>query len=231
MKNLSGSDLAKKNAAEKACDLIKDGMVVGLGTGSTAAYAITLLGRRVVEDGLDIVGVPTSYASEALAIRSGIPLVSLDEEPELDIDIDGADQVDASLNAIKGGGAAHTREKIVSLSAKQFIVVADSKKMVDILAHPVPLEVLPYARRLVEKKVAELGGKCTVRTGSGKDGPVISDNGNIIMDCDFGKIETPALLGQELSQIAGIVEHGIFTNVDLVYIGYEDRVEMRARKK
>lgn len=231
MKNLSGSDLAKKNAAEKACDLIKDGMVVGLGTGSTAAYAITLLGRRVVEDGLDIVGVPTSYASEALAIRSGIPLVSLDEEPELDIDIDGADQVDASLNAIKGGGAAHTREKIVSLSAKQFIVVADSKKVVDILAHPVPLEVLPYARRLVEKKVAELGGKCTVRTGSGKDGPVISDNGNIIMDCDFGKIETPALLGQELSQIAGIVEHGIFTNVDLVYIGYEDRVEMRARKK
>lgn len=231
MKNLSGSDLAKKNAAEKACDLIKDGMVVGLGTGSTAAYAITLLGRRVVEDGLDIVGVPTSYASEALAIRSGIPLVSLDEEPELDIDIDGADQVDASLNAIKGGGAAHTREKIVSLSAKQFIVVADSKKVVDILAHPVPLEVLPYARRLVEKKVAELGGKCTMRTGSGKDGPVISDNGNIIMDCDFGKIETPALLGQELSQIAGIVEHGIFTNVDLVYIGYEDRVEMRARKK
>lgn len=231
MKNLSGSDLAKKNAAEKACDLIKDGMVVGLGTGSTAAYAITLLGRRVVEDGLDIVGVPTSYASEALAIRSGIPLVSLDEEPELDIDIDGADQVDASLNAIKGGGAAHTREKIVSLSAKQFIVVADSKKMVDILAHPVPLEVLSYARRLVEKKVAELGGKCTMRTGSGKDGPVISDNGNIIMDCDFGKIETPALLGQELSQIAGIVEHGIFTNVDLVYIGYEDRVEMRARKK
>lgn len=231
MKNLSGSDLAKKNAAEKACDLIKDGMVVGLGTGSTAAYAITLLGRRVVEDGLDIVGVPTSYASEALAIRSGIPLVSLDEEPELDIDIDGADQVDASLNAIKGGGAAHTREKIVSLSAKQFIVVADSKKVVDILAHPVPLEVLSYARRLVEKKVAELGGKCTMRTGSGKDGPVISDNGNIIMDCDFGKIETPALLGQELSQIAGIVEHGIFTNVDLVYIGYEDRVEMRARKK
>jgi ribose 5-phosphate isomerase A len=231
MKNVSGSELAKQNAAEKACELVKDGMVVGLGTGSTAAYAIKLLGRRVAEDGLDIVGVPTSYGSEALAIYAGIPLASLAEEPELDIDIDGADQLDASLNAIKGGGAAHTREKIVSVSAKQFVVVADDKKMADILSHPVPVEVLPYARRLVEKKVSELNGKCTMRTGSGKDGPVISDNGNFIMDCDFGKIERPALLGQELSQIPGLVEHGIFTNVDLVYIGYEDHVETRGKKK
>ena len=231
MKNLSGSDRAKQNAAEKACELVKDDMIVGLGTGSTAAYAIRLLGKRVVEDELQILGVPTSFGSEALAIRSGIPLASLTEEPEIDIAIDGADQLDASLNAIKGGGAAHTREKIVSMSAKHFVVVADEKKMADVLTHPVPIEVLPYARRLVEKKITELNGKCTMRTGSGKDGPIISDNGNIILDCDFGKIDSPAALGDELSRIPGLVEHGIFTNVDVVYVGYEDRVETRSRRK
>jgi ribose 5-phosphate isomerase A len=231
MKDHSGSDLARKNAAEKACELVKDGMAVGLGTGSTTAYAIRLLGKRVKEEGLDIVGVPTSYASEALAIECGIPLTSLAERPELDVDIDGADQVDASLNVIKGGGAAHTREKVVSCSSKFFVVVIDDKKMKDVLSRSVPIEALPYARKLVEKKVAELGGSCVWRTGSGKDGPVISDNGNLIMDCDFGPIESPALLGQKLSTIPGLVEHGIFTNADMVYVGYEDRVELLEKKK
>ncbi|HTX43453.1 MAG TPA: ribose-5-phosphate isomerase RpiA [Methanocella sp.] len=231
MKDHSGSELSKKNAAEKACELAKDGMAVGLGTGSTAAYAIKYLGRRVNEEGLDIVGVPTSYASEALAIDCGIPLVSLAGRPELDIDIDGADQVDSSLNAIKGGGAAHAREKIVSYSSKLFVVVIDDKKLKNVLQRPVPIEVLPCARTLVEKKVAGLGGKCAVRMGTGKDGPVISDNGNFIMDCDFGPIESPAALGLELSMIPGLVEHGIFINADMVYIGYEDRVERLERKK
>ncbi len=231
MKDYSGSELSKKNAAEKACELVKDGMAVGLGTGSTAAYAIKLLGRRVNEEGLDIVGVPTSYASEALAIDCGIPLVSLAGRPELDIDIDGADEVDATLNVIKGGGAAHTREKVVSCSSKLFVVVIDDKKFKNVLSRPVPIEVLPFARKLVEKKVAELGGKCAWRTGSGKDGPIISDNGNLIMDCDFGAIESPALLGQKLSMIPGLMEHGIFTNADMVYVGYEDRVERLEKKK
>ncbi len=231
MKDHSGSDLAKKNAAEKACELVKDGMAVGLGTGSTTAYAIKLLGRRVAEEGLDIVGVPTSYASESLAIECGVPLVSLAARPELDIDIDGADQADASLNVIKGGGAAHTREKIVSCSSKLFVVIIDDKKLKDILSHPVPIEVLPYARRLVEKKVGELGGKCALRMGTGKDGPIISDNGNLIIDCSFGPIESPAELGEKLSGIPGLVEHGIFTNADVVYVGYEDRVERLVRKK
>lgn len=231
MKNLSGSDRAKQNAAEKACELVKDGMIVGLGTGSTAAYAIKLLGKRVVEEELDIVGVPTSFGSEALAIWAGIPLASLIDEPELDIDIDGADQIDASLNIIKGGGAAHTKEKIVSASAKQFVVVSDDKKITDVLSHPVPIEVLPYSWKLVEKKIAELGGKCSMRTGSGKDGPTISDNGNVIMDCDFGTINNPAMLSDDLSRIPGLVEHGIFTNADVVYIGYEDHVETRNRRK
>lgn len=230
MKNLSGSEQAKKNAAEKACELVKDGMVVGLGTGSTTAYAIRYLGRKIVEEDLDILGVPTSYESEALAIECGIPLTSLMEEPELDIDIDGADMIDASLNVIKGGGAAHTREKIVSVSASRFIVVIDDKKVSDVLSRPVPVEVIPYARRLVEREVSRMGGTCTVRKGSGKDGPVISDNGNIIMDCDFGRITDPAALGAKLSQVPGLVGHGIFTNVDTVYIGYEDHVEVRSHK-
>jgi ribose 5-phosphate isomerase A len=231
MKDVSGSELAKRNAAEKACELVEDCMAVGLGTGSTAAYAIRLLGRRVDEEGLDIVGVPTSYASEALAIECGVPLASLAERPELDVAIDGADQADASLNVIKGGGAAHTREKIVSCSSRQFVVVIDDKKLRDVLSRPVPVEVIPYAVGLVEKKVSGLGGKCKIRTGSGKDGPVISDNGNFIMDCDFGAIEAPALLGEELSRIPGLVEHGIFTNADVIYIGYQDRVERLVRKK
>lgn len=230
MKDHSGSDLARKNAAVKACELVEDGMAVGLGTGSTTAYAIRELGRRV-DEGLDIVGVPTSYASEALAIECNIPLSTLAECPELDIDIDGADQVDSSLNVIKGGGAAHTKEKIVSCSSKMFAVVIDGNKLKDVLNRGVPIEVLPYARRLVEKKIAGLGGKCTVRTGSGKDGPTISDNGNFIMDCDFGVINKPAALAEALAQIPGLVEHGIFTNADVVYVGYEDRVERLERKK
>jgi len=230
MKNLSGSELEKKNAAEKACELVSEGMVVGLGTGSTTAFAIRYLGRRIAEDGLHIKGVPTSYASEALAIECGIPLTSLDESPVIDIDIDGADQIDASLNVIKGGGAAHTREKIVSCSAKMFVVVSDNKKFSATLNRSVPIEVLPYARRLVERELQKLGGTCKVRTGSGKDGPVISDNGNFIMDAEFGVIQNPSVLGEKLSRIPGLVEHGIFTNAAAVYLGYEDRVEVLRRK-
>ncbi len=230
MKNLSGSDLAKKNAAEKACELVSDGMVVGLGTGSTTAHAIRCLGRRIADEELDILGVPTSYASEALAIECGIPLTSLEASPELAIDLDGADQIDASLNVIKGGGAAHTKEKIVAVSARQFVVLADDKKYVPILNRSVPIEVLPYARRLVERELLKLGGTCKVRTGPGKDGPVISDNGNFILDCDFGEIPEPAALGEKMSQIPGLVEHGIFTNAAVVYIGYDDRVEVLRRK-
>lgn len=231
MKNLSGSEQSKKIAAEKACELVKDGMVVGLGTGSTTAFAIKELGRRVREEGLKIRGVPTSYASEALAIECGIPLTSLAESPVLDIDIDGADQVDVSLNVIKGGGAAHTREKIVAMSSKTFVVIVDDKKFSDVLNRGVPIEVIPYARELVIRHIEKLGGKCTLRSGSGKDGPVISDNGNMIMDCDFGVIQNPAALAEKLSQIPGLVEHGIFTNAAIVYIGYEDRVDVRSRKQ
>lgn len=210
----------KKAAGEKAAQLVKNNMVVGLGTGSTTAYAIAELGKRVAS-GLEILGVPTSYQSAFLAAESGIQLTTLDEHPVLDIDIDGADQV-ANFAAIKGGGAAHTREKIVAQSAKKVVVVADESKVAGILNHPVPLEVLPFARKLVVKQVAELGGKAAVRMGVNKDGPVISDNGNFILDADFGEITDPVSLDRELSQCTGIVEHGIFTKVDVVYIGKKD---------
>ena len=207
----------KQAAGESAAQLVKNDMVIGLGTGSTTAYAIKELGKRVA-DGLEILGVPTSYQSAFLAAGCGIPLTTLDEHPVLDIDIDGADQI-ADFTAIKGGGGAHTREKIVAMSSGKFVVVVDESKVADVLNHPVPLEVLPFAHKLVIKQLADLGGKAKLRMGVNKDGPVISDNGNFIMDADFGTIEDPADLGEKLSQCAGIVEHGIFTEVDMIYVG------------
>ncbi|MDD5616239.1 MAG: ribose-5-phosphate isomerase RpiA [Candidatus Methanoperedens sp.] len=225
MKNQHKSN-PRQAAGECAAGLVEDGMVVGLGTGSTTAYAIKELGRRVA-DGLDILGVPTSYHSSFLGAENGITLTTLDEHPEIDIDIDGADQI-AGFTAIKGGGAAHTREKIVAMSSKKFVVVVDESKCSDILSHPVPLEVLPFALKLVIKQVAELGGKAELRMGVRKDGPVISDNGNFIMDADFRRIDDPESLDNNLSQCCGIVEHGIFTGVDAVYIGKKDgSVEIR----
>ena len=213
-------------AGEQAARLVKNNMVVGLGTGSTTAYAIKELGRQIA-NGLKIQGVVTSYQSAFLAVENGIPLTTLDEHPVLDIDIDGADQL-ANFIAIKGGGAAHLREKIVAESAKKFVIILDESKMADVLSHSVPLEVIPCARKLVERNIAILGGKTKVRMGVNKDGPVISDNGNFIMDADFGYIDDPVSLNKELSYCTGIVEHGIFTNVNMVYIGKKDgTVEIR----
>ncbi|MCD5409990.1 MAG: ribose 5-phosphate isomerase A [Methanocellales archaeon] len=193
-------------------------MAIGLGTGSTVAHVIQRLGE-LVHGGLNIVAVPTSYQTEMLAIRAGIPLTSLWAHPSLDIAIDGADQVDPKLNLVKGRGAAHTREKIVAYSATRFVIAVDEGKIVDILNCPVPLEVMPYARKLVEFQVAKLDGTPRLRLAQKKDGPIITDNGNFIIDADFGEILDPQKLGEELSSIPGILEHGIFTNVDEVHVG------------
>jgi len=211
----------KKIVGQAAADLVKDGMVVGLGTGSTTAFAIEALGQKV-KQGLNILGIPTSYQSEMLAINCGIPLTSLAQNPVVDIALDGADQVDKDLFVIKGGGAAHTNEKIVACSAKRFVVLVDQKKVVDILNHPVPLEVMPNALELVKKAVLELGGNPVLRMAARKDGPVITDNGNFVVDADFGEIRDPVQLGLELSNCVGVVEHGIFWNVDEVYVGMSD---------
>lgn len=211
----------KKSVGDSAAALVDNGMVVGLGTGSTTAFAIEALGRRV-DEGLDIKGIPTSYQSRMLAIEWGIPLTFLDQDPVLDIAIDGADQVDANLFVIKGGGAAHTNEKVVARSARRFVVLVDEEKMVDTLIHPVPLEVIPEALELVRRQVMELGGIPQLRMAVRKDGPVITDNGNLIVDVDFGEIPEPGKLALQLSACTGIIEHGIFDNANEVYVGMRD---------
>ncbi|MGM0771884.1 MAG: ribose 5-phosphate isomerase A [Halobacteriota archaeon] len=218
-RNAIASSAEKQAAGIAAAKLVEDGMVIGLGTGSTTAFAIEEVGRRVREEDLNVLAVVTSYQAEMFAIEAGVPLTSLAEHPVLDLAIDGADQVDANLNVIKGGGAAHTREKVVANSAIRFIVVADDSKMSEKLDHFVPVEVLPYARELVKKQMMELGGVPAIRMATRKDGPVITDNGNVIMDVEFGTIEDPAELYQRLSACVGVVEHGIFLNTDEVYIG------------
>jgi len=230
MKDVSANADAKRLAGEAAAELVKSNMVVGLGTGSTVAWTIKRLGERVKEEGLDFWGVPTSFQAENLAIASGIKLTTLNSHPILDLAIDGADQVDASLFVIKGGGAAHTREKVVACSAKRFVIVADESKFVAKLTWPVPVEVLPFALRLVERRLAELSGKPVLRLGKMKDGPVITDNGNFVMDVDFGVIVDPKSLAAKISPIPGVVEHGIFDNLDELYLARAGGVERIGRR-
>jgi ribose 5-phosphate isomerase A len=230
MKTTGGSDDQKRRAGERAADLATDGMTVGLGTGSTAAFAVRALGRAV-DAGLDIRGVPTSFATRELAREAGVPLASLDEVETLDLAIDGADQVDDDLNAIKGGGAAHAREKVVDAAAERFVVVADPSKTAPTLDRSVAVEVLPDARTVVARRLRDLGGDPTLRRADRKDGPVVTDNGNLVLDCAFGPVDDPADLAADLSAIPGCVEHGLFVGmVDEVYVGTDDGVEVRSRR-
>lgn len=212
---------AKKRAALEAVKHVKNGHIIGLGSGSTAAYAIELMGERARKEKIRILGVPTSHQAFAQAIRCGVPVTTLDEHPRLDLAIDGTDQVDGELNLIKGRGGALTREKIVAASSKQFLVVADETKLVKKLGtnQPVPIEILPFALSPVTLKMQELGGKPVVREGNGKVGPLVTDNGNFIADVDFGPIDTPKELESQLRAIPGVVETGLFVNIaDVVYV-------------
>lgn len=234
MKDRSSHDTSSEKSREKeasalsAVTLIADGMIVGIGTGSTAAYAIAELGRQVA-GGLDILCVPTSYQSEMLAAQHKIPITTLSEHPQLDIVLDGADQIDRNLVAIKGGGAAHTREKVIAHAASRVVLMADHEKITHELDHEVSIEVLPYARTLVEHGVRALGGLPALRMAARKDGPVVTDNGNFVIDADFGAINDPTRLSGELSALVGAIEHGIFLNVDEVHIGTSDGVKVLNR--
>lgn len=227
MKSTGGSSSAKRRAGEAAADRVTDGMVVGLGTGSTAAHAIRALGEAV-DEGLDIVGVPTSFASRELAIEQEVPIADLDEVAGLDLAIDGADQIVLeSGNCIKGGGAAHAREKLVMAAADELHVVVDPTKLADRLDHPVAVEVLPAGRTGVEQAIEELGGEPGLRRAANKDGPVVTDNGNLVVDCEFGEIDDPEALAASLSAIPGVVEHGLFVGcASTVYVGSEDGVSV-----
>ncbi|MUL37484.1 ribose-5-phosphate isomerase RpiA [Gloeocapsopsis dulcis] len=215
--------LMKQEVGKAAADRVQSGTIVGLGTGSTTAYTIQFLGDRLKSGKLkDIVGIPTSFQAEVLAKQYGIPLTTLDAVDRIDIAIDGADEVDPQKNLIKGGGAAHTREKIVDYLADQFIVVVDSSKIVDRLgsSFAVPVEVIPMAISPVMRAIEKLGGKPELRMGVKKAGPVITDQGNMVVDVKFDRIDNPAELEKTLNNIPGVLENGIFVGVtDLVLIG------------
>lgn len=190
--------LAKQAVGQQAAQLVTSGMVVGLGTGSTAAWMIQALGERLRRGEIqDIRGVPTSFQATVLARQAGIPLTSLDEVETLDLAIDGADEVDPQKNLIKGGGAAHTREKIVDSLARELVVVVDESKLVERLGSrfPVPVEVLPMAVRPVMRALEKLGGQPELRMAVKKDGPVITDLGNMVVDVKFAAIPDPAAFG------------------------------------
>lgn len=203
------NDAEKEAAGRAAAKLVRDGDIVGLGTGSTAYFAVVQLGERV-KSGLKMIGIPTSVATAELARAVGIPLSTLDEHPQIDITIDGADEVDPKLNLIKGGGGALLREKIIAAASKKMVVVADSSKVVTALGKfPLPVEIIPFARAVVEKKVASLGASCKLRTqADGK--PFVTDEGHHILDCSFGKIADPPALARTLNDTPGVVEHGLF---------------------
>ena len=215
--------IMKQQVGKAAADRVQSGSIVGLGTGSTTAFAIQYLGDRLKSGELtDIKGIPTSFQASVLAKQYGIPLTTLDEVDRIHIAIDGADEVDPQKNLIKGGGAAHTREKVVDSLAELFIVVVDQSKIVTALGStfPVPVEVLPMAIAPVTRALEKLGGKPELRMGIKKDGPVITDQGNMVLDVTFTSIPNPAELEKTLNNIPGVLENGIFVGVtDIVLIG------------
>ncbi|NUB44096.1 ribose-5-phosphate isomerase RpiA [Fertoebacter nigrum] len=232
---LSPIDKAKFVAARRAVDFVSDGMKLGLGTGSTAAWMVRCLGERIREEGLRVTGVPTSRRTAELARQVGVPIQTLDEAKWLDLTIDGADEIDTQLNLIKGGGAALLQEKIVATASDQMIVIADAAKEVAHLgAFPLPIEVIPFGWRttmaLVEETLVSLdvlNRECTLRmTG---DRPLVTDESNYIIDLHLKRIGNPRQLALVLNQIPGVVENGLFIDIcDIVVIGQGDgRVTVR----
>jgi len=203
----------KSEAGIAACDFIKDGMKLGLGTGSTVHYTVIEIGRRISDEGLNVVGVPTSEATRELAEKVGIPLITLAESGGLDLIIDGADEFDDNFSLIKGGGGALTREKIVAQSSKSMVVVADDRKQVSVLGEfDLPVEVLPFEWERTRDRISSMcPGKVSLRGGPS---PFITDNGGYILDCRFGaSISDPQSLETTLLSIAGIVEVGLFVDI------------------
>jgi ribose 5-phosphate isomerase A len=213
----------KQEVGKAAAARVKSDSIVGLGTGSTTAYAIEYIGDRLAKGELkNIVGVPTSFQAEVLAKKFGIPLTTLDAIDHIDIAIDGADEVDPQKNLIKGGGAAHTREKVVDSLANEFVVVVDGGKLTDQLGSSflLPVEVIPMAVTPVMNSLEKLGGKPELRMGIKKAGPVVTDQGNLVIDVKFDRIDNPAELEKTINNLPGVLENGLFVGVaDVVLIG------------
>ena len=207
----------KEAAARASVNYVKDGNVVGVGTGSTAKFVVEALAEKV-KAGWKIRGIPTSVATEKLATSLGIQMITLADCQDIDVTIDGADEFDPNLCLTKGGGGALLREKIVASASKQMVVIADSSKQVARLGKfPLPVEVIKFAEPLVAKKIAAMGAKVTLRkTAAGEI--FVTDEGNWILDCDFGQIPDPPALARKLSDTPGVVEHGLFVNLASVVV-------------
>ena len=212
-------DELKRKAAAQAVAMVEPGMRLGLGTGSTAKHFVDLLAERMKREALEIIGVPTSEATRIQASALGIPLTTLDDTPELDLTIDGADEIDAKLRLIKGGGGAHLREKIVAMASKKMIVIADETKLVEILGKfPLPLEVVPFglsATRLAITRAIEASGcKGELIIRKRATGEVwLTDSGNVILDAALGSISAPEELAKRLDSVTALVEHGLFIGI------------------
>ncbi|MCH5461656.1 ribose-5-phosphate isomerase RpiA [Lactobacillus sp. LC28-10] len=222
-------DELKKIAGYKAAELVEDGMTVGLGTGSTVRYLLDALGERIKKDGVHFTGVPTSNRTAEYGRNLGMEIKSLDDVDTIDITIDGADEVDPQINGIKGGGGAQTWEKLVATNSKECAWIVDESKVVDQLGKfPLPVEVLEYGHHQLVNRLADLGYKPEVRQ---KDGKLFrTDEGNIIVDLHLGKIAAPYDLADELSNMTGVVEHGLFLDMTkTVVIGTQDGAVVKTK--
>jgi len=221
-------ELGKKNAANKAVEEnIKEGMILGIGSGSTVVYAVKKIAEITKSKNLDLKCIPTSFQSRQLIVENGLTLASLDQYPVIDLDIDGADEIDASLNLIKGGGGCLVQEKIIASASKKLVIIADFTKKSEILGENwhrgVPIEIIPLALAPLMKKLEKLDGKPVLRMAKAKAGPVVSDNGNFIIDVDFGLINNPSELNLKILQIPGVVDSGLFLGMaQTAYIGQKD---------
>jgi ribose 5-phosphate isomerase A len=218
----ASADDLKRRAAGEALKFVETGMRLGLGTGSTAAHFVRLLGEKVRAGHLDVVGVPTSEATHKLAVEHGVPLTTLDETPELDLTVDGADELDSELRLIKGGGGAHTREKIVASASRKFVCIVDKSKQVGVLgAFPLPVEVIPMGRSYVSRQMVVLGGQPELREG------LVTDNGNEIIDVHNLDLVDPVRMEEKINNIAGVVACGLFAirPADVVLMASDDGVE------
>lgn len=226
-------ELGKKNAANKAVEEnIEEGMILGIGSGSTVVYAVKKIAEINKSKNLDLKCIPTSFQSHQLIVENGLTLVSLDQYPVIDLDIDGADEIDASLNLIKGGGGCLVQEKIIASASKKLVIIADYTKKSEILGENwhkgVPIEIIPLALVPIMMKLEKLEGKPVLRMAKAKAGPVVSDNGNFIIDVDFGLIENPLNLNLKILQIPGVVDSGLFLGMaQTAYIGQEDGTVMK----
>jgi len=222
------NDQEKEAVGRASLRFVRDGNILGLGTGSTAAYAVRGLGE-MVRNGLNVRCIPTSVNTQKLAAELGIPLTTLDEVQQIDVTIDGADEFDPHLNLTKGGGGALLREKIIASASKMVVIITDSSKQVATLGKfPLPVEVIPFAQALISKKISALGATVTLRQRDGKT--FVTDEGHHILDCHFGQIPDPPALARKLSDTPGIVEHGLFIGMASVVLLAKDGQVQEIRK-